>query len=54
MRFLVKVAKTKIANPKKFLIILPAFTLVGMARGCASNLTGYYSELKTKIESGNN
>jgi hypothetical protein len=46
----VKVAKTKIAS-LKILIILSAFTLVGMISGCASNLTGYYSKLRTKIDS---
>ena len=51
MRFLVKVAKTKIAS-LKILIIFPAFTLVGTISGCASNLTGYYSKLRTKIDSG--
>jgi hypothetical protein len=51
MRFLVSVRKRKIAS-LKILIILSAFTLIAMISGCASTLTGYYSKLRTKIDSG--
>jgi hypothetical protein len=53
----VKATRIKIAS-LKILIILFAFILVviiiGCASkiGCASNLTGYYSKLRTKIDSG--
>jgi hypothetical protein len=51
MRFYVKATKTKIAS-LKILIILAAFALVGTISGCASNLTGYYSKLRVKMDSG--
>jgi hypothetical protein len=51
MRFLVKATKSKIAS-LKILVILSVFTLVGMISSCASNLTGYYSKLRTKIDFG--
>jgi hypothetical protein len=33
-------------------IIPVMFAIAGMINGCASNLTGYYSKLRTKIDSG--
>jgi hypothetical protein len=51
MRFLVKATKAKIVS-LKILIILSAFTLVGMISGCASNMTAYYGKLRTKIDAG--